>query len=782
MNLSKHRKHSRPEWLPSVHEQNQFYKVQSLISWNNAVCNLPELRAWPAIATRARPIKQMQVWESQTDSNVTLKPENSEEIAYVVENNLIQHALEGALKGLNQGASVDVVYGSKVESLELPKSDSWASNVRLQLDSDTVNAKLLVGADGYNSFVRQSANIQNLSWHQNLRAVVATLKMNELSNEYASLVWSTETEEAKHLMSLSKEAFIDELNATMTAAPMKSPRLGSMIENLASATFQRIGVTQSENNDPAPHFSVPRVVDLDERSRASFPIAFALATNFCAPSVALIGDAAHRVLPLAGQGLNLGIGDSQELVSQLAMAINQGTRLASSSHLFDYETNRQRAVVPFAALIESLYWLYCGESRVLPTLKLPLLAGRSLGLNMVDKTPAIKKFLMKSAMEGQVCAFENGRTKSGWSLVNILNDPINESFSQNVEPMCCVGRLFTSSLITLVSVNDMRKLNVYHSKRNHIICTYRYPKSILTIKLNRKRLVVCVEDTIFIHNILDMTLDHKIEETPLNKNGIIALSPNDQNCYLAFPGVASVGTVFTFDCNTFKSVATIKAHDGLIAALEFNSTGNLLATASVKGTVIRVFSVPHGNKLMEFRRALHRNADICSLSFSKNNSFLVAASNTTTIHIFKLNTKNPNEDSGICTPITTDLADEINCVVNSEDLTQAGARHTPSTVVSAPSSWAVGIYGWVSGLLRASTDYMPSQIAEVLQQERSFVTAILPSPASSGVSDFEQRSLFNSRKIATIQLYVKTSEYFFKISDRFSKIWGPGLPFRQNID
>jgi autophagy-related protein 18 len=80
----------------------------------------------------------------------------------------------------------------------------------------------------------------------------------------------------------------------------------------------------------------------------------------------------------------------------------------------------------------------------------------------------------------------------------------------------------------------------------------------------------------------------------------------------------------------------IPAHDGPLAALSFNSSGTKLATASEKGTVIRVFSVTDGAKLFEFRRGVKRCVSIYSLAFSPDSLFLSASSNTETVHIFKL--------------------------------------------------------------------------------------------------------------------------------------------------
>jgi WD40 repeat protein len=87
---------------------------------------------------------------------------------------------------------------------------------------------------------------------------------------------------------------------------------------------------------------------------------------------------------------------------------------------------------------------------------------------------------------------------------------------------------------------------------------------------------------------------------------------------------------------TQRPITMIPAHDSPLAALSFDWHGTKLATASEKGTVIRVFTVPQGKRLFEFRRGLKRNATIYSLSFSPDSLFLSASSHLETIHIFRL--------------------------------------------------------------------------------------------------------------------------------------------------
>uniref|UniRef100_A0A674GJ41 WD repeat domain, phosphoinositide interacting 1 n=1 Tax=Taeniopygia guttata TaxID=59729 RepID=A0A674GJ41_TAEGU len=197
-------------------------------------------------------------------------------------------------------------------------------------------------------------------------------------------------------------------------------------------------------------------------------------------------------------------------------------------------------------------------------------------------------------------------TTTGYRLFSLSSveqlDQVHES--NEIPDVYIVERLFSSSLVVVVSHAKPQQMNVYHFKKGTEICNYSYSSKILSIRLNRQRLVVCLEESIYIHNIKDMKLLKTIMDTPPNTTGLCALSINHANSYLAYPGSATSGEIALYDGNTLKTACAIPAHDGPLAALAFNSTGSKLASASEKGTVIRVFSIPGGQKLYEFRRGM----------------------------------------------------------------------------------------------------------------------------------------------------------------------------------
>ncbi|KAM8933454.1 WD repeat domain phosphoinositide-interacting protein 2 isoform 1-T1 [Pelodytes ibericus] len=285
-------------------------------------------------------------------------------------------------------------------------------------------------------------------------------------------------------------------------------------------------------------------------------------------------------------------------------------------------------------------------------------------------------------------------SKSGFKFFSLSSvDKLEQIYEcTDTEDICIVERLFSSSLVAIVSLKAPRKLKVCHFKKGTEICNYSYSNTILAVKLNRQRLIVCLEESLYIHNIRDMKVLHTIRETPPNPSGLCALSINGDNCYLAYPGSTSIGEVQVFDTVNLRAANMIPAHDSPLAALAFDASGTKLATASEKGTVIRVFSIPEGQKIFEFRRGVKRCVTICSLAFSLDGLFLSASSNTETVHIFKL-----------------------------ETVKEKYVFHY-SLPPEEPTTWT----GYIGKVIMASTSYLPSQVTEMFNQGRAFATVRLP--------------------------------------------------------
>ncbi|XP_053552672.1 ubiquinone biosynthesis monooxygenase COQ6, mitochondrial isoform X2 [Bombina bombina] len=265
--------------------------------------------------------------------------------------------------------------------------------------------RMQIGADGQNSVVRRAAGIQSLEWSCNQTAVVATLHLSEatdnnvawqrflptgpiallpLSDTCSSLVWSTTSEHAAALLSLDAENFVDAVNSAFWSNESQLDLISSAGSLFQSAFSILMPSGTSVRQLP------PSVSQVDSTSRAAFPLGMGHATEYVRHRVALIGDAAHRVHPLAGQGVNMGFGDVASLVQHMSKAAFNGKDLGWTSHLLEYETERQRHNLPLLISIDLLKRLYS-------TKQPPVILLRSLGLQATNAMSPIKEQIMAFA-------------------------------------------------------------------------------------------------------------------------------------------------------------------------------------------------------------------------------------------------------------------------------------------------------------------------------------------------------------------------------------------------
>ncbi|XP_041780516.1 WD repeat domain phosphoinositide-interacting protein 2-like isoform X3 [Anopheles merus] len=310
-------------------------------------------------------------------------------------------------------------------------------------------------------------------------------------------------------------------------------------------------------------------------------------------------------------------------------------------------------------------------------------------------------------------------SRTGYRLFSLTSvDRVDEIFCSHDEDTKIAERLFSSSLVAVVTASEPNKLKVCHFKKGAEICNYGYPSEILSVKLNRSRLVVCLVDSIYIHNIRDMRLLHSIKNMAPNPSGLCTLSLLS---HLAYPVATDCGELQIFDAANQLRRLKLKAHDSPLSALNFSYNGLLLATASEKGTVIRVFCVKNGQRVHEFRRGVKRHVSIGSLYFSTCASFVVASSNTETVHIFRIDPKAVEQaerrqsvaiDAAAASATSTGSSSD-------DDETQGG---------NDPAAAAAG--GWGMGFLaKAVTSYLPTNVVtDVFTQDRAYATIQLAEP------------------------------------------------------
>ncbi|KAM9914226.1 hypothetical protein OXX69_000851 [Metschnikowia pulcherrima] len=266
----------------------------------------------------------------------------------------------------------------------------------------------------------------------------------------------------------------------------------------------------------------------------------------------------------------------------------------------------------------------------------------------------------------------------GYRIYSCKPDIIKCSHARREDSVGIVEMLYRTSLVAVVGLGEEvgsspRKLKILNTKRQTTICDLIFPSTILSVKLSRQRMIVLLEEQIYIYDIRNMELLHTIETSP-NLNSLCALSEDlgtngDGLSLLAYPsppktithesllvnGINTnggsqsaqnniqsvsnapnrVGDAIIFDLVSLQPLAVIEAHKSALSAMCLSKDGSLLATASDKGTIVRVFNVHTGVKLYQFRRGTYPTK-IFSISFSNDNKYIVATSASETVHVFRL--------------------------------------------------------------------------------------------------------------------------------------------------
>jgi len=199
-------------------------------------------------------------------------------------------------------------------------------------------------------------------------------------------VWSTAPETADVLKSLSPPDFAAMVNAAFRLSPVD---LEYIIKNAKTGLTEEV-----EWREKATHFDAarvpPKAFSVQEKSVASFPLKMRHADSYIAERIALIGDAAHSIHPLAGQGLNQGIGDVRSLIKTLESSVQDGQDIGSVLSLEPYYSEQYFKNLVLLGVVDKLHKLYSTTSA-------PVVAVRSLGLDAVNAFPGLKRFIMRQA-------------------------------------------------------------------------------------------------------------------------------------------------------------------------------------------------------------------------------------------------------------------------------------------------------------------------------------------------------------------------------------------------
>lgn len=335
---------------------------------------LQALGVWDDICAQGvSPFYEMHVWDAAGSGEIHFDAAavGEETLGYIVENRVIQSAL---LRRIQQCAHITWHCPASIEALEL-----GGGHIVLDTrEGARLKTGLVVGADGADSALRTLAGISARVEEYGEQAVVANVKTSRshqrtawqrflpggplallpLADEHeCAIVWTVPTERAQALLALDESSFIAELQSALGS---ETPRQG---------------LGRIEAAGP----------------RAGFPLRLVHAGHYIAPRVALIGDAAHTVHPLAGQGVNLGLSDAAELAEALMEAHAHGKDIGARSVLRRYERARKGEVLGMIAALQGLHRLF-GSRRA------SLRWARNLGLDLTDTLSPVKNLITRHAM------------------------------------------------------------------------------------------------------------------------------------------------------------------------------------------------------------------------------------------------------------------------------------------------------------------------------------------------------------------------------------------------
>jgi len=337
---------------------------------------LDDLGVWTSIRdARAGPYAHMHVWDAESGAAIDFDAasEGRDLLGYIVENNLVQWTLWQALEAAGGGSNATSVCGvRRLCPAEVKGFEAREDRIQLQLaDGEMLAARLLVAADGAASPLRQLAGIGTRGRDYAQRAVVAhvsterphentawqrflpsgPLALLPLADGRSSLVWSLPEAAAQRVMALDDQAFLDELGI-------------------------------------ASDFRLGRIVG--STKRAAFPLKLQLAERYQADRFVLLGDAAHAVHPLAGQGVNLGLRDVAELRDTLVAARAAGRDIGAAHVLRRYARRRRSADTLDALGFDALARIYAWQSPA-------MVAARGFGIRLLDHLAPLKRRLSEHA-------------------------------------------------------------------------------------------------------------------------------------------------------------------------------------------------------------------------------------------------------------------------------------------------------------------------------------------------------------------------------------------------
>ena len=331
---------------------------------------LEAIGIWPAVAEIAQPVSEIEITDSELDAGIrptlltyTNMTDDGDAASFIVPGGPLLGALDAAAR-----ATDGFIFATDRATGYV--TDDHGAAVALA-GGGRLEASLVVAAEGRRSTLREAAGIKLVAWDYEQTGIVVTVSHERahggravqhflpsgpfvilpLTGNRSCITWSEKSHEARRILALDDQSFLGEVGK----------RFGGKLGRVA----------------------------LTGR-RASWPLSMHLARSFIAPRLALIGDTAHGVHPIAGQGLNLGLRDVAALAEVVAEAMRVGLEPGNDETLRQYERWRRFDSTLSTFAFDGLNRLFSNDWAVVR-------AARDVGLGIVDRLPLVKRMLVSEA-------------------------------------------------------------------------------------------------------------------------------------------------------------------------------------------------------------------------------------------------------------------------------------------------------------------------------------------------------------------------------------------------
>ena len=310
-----------------------------------------------------------------------------------------------------------------------------------------------------------------------------------------------------------------------------------------------------------------------------------------------------------------------------------------------------------------------------------------------------------------------------------------------------VEMLFTSSLLCVVGDGDSarmspRRVKILDARCRRVLGEIACASTVLAVRLNRARVIARERTRCTIYELGTLARQQTID-TVACERGLVALSADAESSVLAFAGSASEGKVVVHDALNLCGICEVRAHRTPLAALALNADGTMLATASVKGTVIRVTALPSGTKMWSFRRGATSSV-IQSLNFGATAfqpPLLCVSSDKGTAHVFAIEGE-PKECESFEDRVgeTIDGARETSNGESADDVAPTVLSTAATTVSNALAKSRAGVFGKLANAAGATVRGISSRVKPVkmfaaarnaMEPSRAIATVKLPHTSST---------------------------------------------------